>query len=767
MTTLLEQPRGFTPVEGKLHAPVRPHGTIERPRLVRLLADPDGPPIVAVVAPPGYGKSTLLAAWLAADPRPAAWLTLDELDNDPATLVTYLATTLSRIGPMDPALLSGLPDPGDPFLGTIVPRIARAIHDWRRPFVLVVDDAHRIVDRAALDVITTLLHNLPEAARVVIAGRSEPDLGLARMRVERRLLDIESDMLALDLDETAAVAMAAGSPLDDEEVQELVARTEGWPAAVYLAALAGSRERAGTGGAVAAASGSDRYIADYLHSEVELTLDEEDFDFLTRTSILETVDPEVAAAITGLQDAGERLRRLARRILFIHQVVPETAVYRYHHLLREYLAASLARRQRAAIPELHRRASDWHAEHGHVELAVEHALRSGDRVLAARRVSAATATMVDRGMYATMDRWLLAFSVADVERMPPLAVSAAWMHALAGRAADALRMADIADRGSFEGSSPDGTASFEVGRATLRAFLCRRGVEDMRAEARRAVEGEPPSSRWRGLVLLLEAACDYLDGEHESAEALLERVPLTAVPAPGAIMVALALQASLRSRAGDWESASRLAAEAERQVAPNAGRVTCLLVHAVAARVAVQRGDLPTAHAALARAQLVRPRASHASPWLSVAALLELARAYLALSDPAGAHVVIREAQDIVGRRPSLGVLTGELADLRARLAGASATLAGSSVLTAAELRVLPFMPTYLSFEEIGDRLMISRNTVKSHAMSIYTKLWATSRGEAVERAVELGLLEPFPGLEIGRVQPGEVPTSGMREPRA
>jgi LuxR family maltose regulon positive regulatory protein len=171
-------------------------------------------------------------------------------------------------------------------------------------------------------------------------------------------------------------------------------------------------------------------------------------------------------------------------------------------------------------------------------------------------------------------------------------------------------------------------------------------------------------------------------------------------------------------------------------------------VFAVAARVAIRRGDFDLARDCLVRAQLVRPLASHAAPWLSVDALLEIARAYLAISDPAGAQIALREAEQIVRRRPALGILTAELIEIRAQLAGSTSTLVGSSALTNAELRILPLLPTYLSFQDIADRLGVSRNTVKTHAMSIYGKVWASSRGEAVERAVALGLLEPYPGLE-------------------
>jgi LuxR family maltose regulon positive regulatory protein len=143
--------------------------------------------------------------------------------------------------------------------------------------------------------------------------------------------------------------------------------------------------------------------------------------------------------------------------------------------------------------------------------------------------------------------------------------------------------------------------------------------------------------------------------------------------------------------------------------------------------------------------------ATYVAPWFAVSALLELARAYLAISDPTGARLVVREAEQVIRKRPHLGTLTTDLLKMRQQLAGASATLVGASALTNAELRLLPLLPTYLSFVEIGDRLGISRHTVKTQAMSIYGKVEATSRGEAVERAIELGLLEPFYGLRLAQ----------------
>ena len=182
-----------------------------------------------------------------------------------------------------------------------------------------------------------------------------------------------------------------------------------------------------------------------------------------------------------------------------------------------------------------------------------------------------------------------------------------------------------------------------------------------------------------------------------------------------------------------------------------------LVVFAVSARIAIHRGDLAVAREHLVQAQLVRPLANHAAPWFSVDALLELARAYLAISDPGGAQLVLREAEQIIRRRPSLGILTTELVEMRRRLSGAATVLAGSSTLTSAELRLLPLLPTYLSFQDIADRLGISRNTVKTHAMSIYGKLLGVvpRRGRGASRGAGAAGAVPGPGAASARAGGG------------
>jgi LuxR family maltose regulon positive regulatory protein len=319
---------------------------------------------------------------------------------------------------------------------------------------------------------------------------------------------------------------------------------------------------------------------------------------------------------------------------------------------------------------------------------------------------------------------------------------------MSGRGQVAERMADLADRASFSGRTPDGAASFESQRALLRAAMCRHGARDMLANASLAVAAEGPGSPWQPQAMFLLGGAHFVLGDPDLADTWLAQSVDVGRRVGSANLAPLALRALVRIMHEEWGEAADYAEQSWQELRARhyEGLAQAVLTYAALARVAVHRGDHDLAREILVRAQLVRPIAQ-AIPWISVLALTHLARAYIAVSDVSGARQAMREAEDLVRRQPLLGNLSSELLATRKELEGAMSALAGPSSLTAAELRVLLLLPTYLSFEEIGERLVITRNTVKSHAMSIYGKLQASSRGEAVERAVELGLLEPYPAL--------------------
>ena len=733
-------------VEAKLQ-PVGPRpGMVDRERVVAAIVAAPAPPVVALMAPAGYGKTTVLAQWAARERRPVAWLTLDDVDNDPAIFVAYLGAALARILPGEEGLTAIRPTSRDRILTTSVPRLLAAVHRGPAAGLLVLDDVHRIEDRTCLDALTTFIDHLPPRFRVALSGRAEPGIPMARLRAQRSLLEVGTAELALDEREASALTAAAGRQLADDEVRELVGRTEGWAAGIYLATLA--RGRGAVDGGIASVSGSDRYIAAYLRSELEWAADPDDLHFLTRTAVLDGVAAPVADRVTGLPGAADRLQRLSRRNLLIQEMGAEGGIYRYHKLLRDFLRAELERIEPGATPVAHRLASAWYEESGDVDRAFDHAIGGGDFDRAAAIASQSSEALYRRGRLATLERWLAAFPDGYADRNGPLAVMATWVGVLTGRSDDALRALDAANRSPLP--DPDAAPTFVAQRSILRALTATDGPRGMLAEASIAVDASPDGP-WRHQALWMMGAAQLLLGNNGDAERSLVAAVADGRQV-GAIAVSpIAMLAGIALRNREPERAEALLRDARERlrVAAYEEVVIALPVYAVGARILAQRGDVRGAREQLVRAQLVRPLAGHATPWMTVFSLLELARAYLAISDPAGAQMAVREAEAIVRIRPALGTLTDQVLEVRKRLAGATSTLAGSSTLTAAELRVLPLLPTYLSFAEIADRLQVSRNTVKTHAMSIYGKLWASSRGEAVERAVELGLLEPYPGLEV------------------
>jgi LuxR family maltose regulon positive regulatory protein len=739
-------------VEAKLNPPAPHPGIVHRARLGRLLAADAAPPIVSIVAPPGYGKSVLLSEWAAADRRPVAWLTVDENDNDPAVFLAYLAAAFDRIEPIDGSIQTAITAPRERVLATAVPRLASEMHRWGRPALLLLDDVHKLVDRTVLDALAALLDHLPPEIQVAMAARTEPGLPFGRLRVHPGLLEIERAALAFDEGETRELVAAAGRRLLPDEARRLTERTEGWAAAIYLATLAPDREGlvTETAGDV---TGRDRFIAEYLHTELLASLGDDDVAFLARTSILDPVEPAVADAVVGGPGSAERLHRLSRSYLLVERVASSEDAYRYHGLLRDHLVEELRRHEPGPVPGLHLTAAAWYAANGRHEQAVGHAMASGDVDAAARLVTRVALATLYGGHGRTLDGWLRRFDDAVFERHPSLAVIAGWIHLLNGRAAETDRMADIAEAVMFEGPPSDGSASFESSRAMLRAVMARRGPEDVLANAEFAASQEPPTSPWRANALWLVGSGRLMLGDAAGADDALAGSVAAGAAAGATSMVALATRSAIAMARGDWTAAEGLAREslATMALAKFDEIVAALLSHAVGARVALHRGDPARARELLVRAQVVRPLASHAAPWFAVGALVEMARAYLALADPAGARTVAREAREILRHRPALGTLVTELEEIQERVDAAASALSGPSTLTAAELRVLAVLPTYLSFQEIADRMFVSRNTVKTQALSIYGKLEASSRSQAVERAVELGLIDPFPGVQVAR----------------
>ena len=417
--------------------------------------------------------------------------------------------------------------------------------------------------------------------------------------------------------------------------------------------------------------------------------------------------------------------------------------YRYHQLLRELLLAELERREPELVPELHRRAAAFLEGDGLPELAVDHLQAAGDADEVARLVAALAFPAYAGGRVETARRWLRWFEDQGlVERYPRVAVLGAQMEALLGNPSSAERWAAAAERGQAT-AAPDRTLDASV--ALLRTFLCHDGMAGVRADADAARAGLAPDSPWLATALLMEGIGHLLDGQAELAEPILHRAgEVAGRPArPRRPRPPWPSRPSSSWNATSWQEAGRLAGRAVDVL--RAGNLDdyamAAFVHTVAARAALALSDPGKAREHLARAIRLRPLLTSAMPHRSVQTLLELARAYLALDDAAGARAVLRQAGEIIRQRPSLGVLPAQAAELAATLDRTGQGPAGATSLTAAELRLLPLLSTHLTLLEIGERLYLSRNTVKTQAVSIYRKLGVSSRSEAMQRVRELGLL--------------------------
>jgi LuxR family maltose regulon positive regulatory protein len=707
----------------------------------RLLAS-DRVPVVGVVAPAGYGKTTLLAQWAQHTPCPVGWVSVDRRDNDPVVLLTYVAVALDRVEPIDPRVVRGLAGPGASIMG-VVARLAAAMAAMTQPVALVLDHLELLENQECLDLVAELAAQLPTGAQLLLASRARPPLPVAVLRVQGRVLELGAEQLAMDDQEARALLSGAGVGLDDAAVNELVARTEGWPVGLYLAALA---HKAGGAGrhAWAGFTGDDRFMADYLWSELLGQLPPELVGFLTRTAVLERMSGPLCDAVLDTTGSSAVLASLEEANLLLVPLDRQRRWYRYHHLFQELLTAELNRREPQLVPQLHTRAAGWWEANDLPELAIDHAQAAGDSDRVARLVWKLAMPAYGAGRVDTTRRWFAWFEDQGLlGRYPSVAVLGAWLHALVGEPVAAERWADAAEHGPDAGTLPDGSTSQSY-LALLRALLCRNGLDRMRADTQAALGELGPGSQWRPTAQLLEGICYLLAGETDRADPVLAHAAEVAIEAGAlpAAAIALAERSLVAMHHQDWQQAATLAEQAS-EVGWD-GRldnyVASGLIHAVVARTALHRGDVPAAQQQLAGAARLRPLLTYAIPYFAVQTLLELGRAYLALNDAAGARTVLRQARDILQRRPGLGVLLNQAEELGGKLDAIRGGTVGVSSLTTAELRLLPMLSTHLSYPQISERLYLSPHTVKAQAISLYHKLGVSSRSRAVERLQQLGI---------------------------
>lgn len=740
----------------RLQPPTLRADALDRSRLLRRIQESGHARIVAVIAPAGFGKTTLLAQWKASEARSVAWVTVDASCTDPTVVLGLVAAAVDAATGSDVRADLVADTTETSLFATAVPRLATAIHRIERPPIVILDDLHAIEESAGLDAIATLIGYLSASTMVGFASRTTTGLPMARWRASGLTIELDEDDLAFEADESVELVRRVEPGLGGDRALALHDRTEGWPAAMYLAARAAGSAGSPADGASPSATPDEangpnvpgQAIDDYLHAELFERFDSTTRRFLLEAAILDRLTGPLCDAVTGSTDSGERLARLATSH---HMIAPldTRGWYRLHPLLRGYLLQRLER-DGADVASLRRRAAGWLVAHGQPDQAVEQLLGAGDTAAAAAHASDLALHLIRDGRLTTLDRWMTQFRTADLQMNPALTATAAISAILRGEVQRAAILSSVLDRASGGGAA-DGVSPTSTPGDVVRGLTARDGFDQAFERVLRAGEACDPASPWRPIALAIAAGLALARDDDAEFERLL---PIAAAEArqqgaARALAGVIAMQSISAARRDAWVRADALAREAV-SLAERTGQThetTGGLAYGAAARSTAHRGDIATARLYLASLHGASVALTPAAPWLSVTALLEGARAYLAISDPSGARALLRQADGVVVSRPDLGVLSERIHALQARIRALPPGVSGASTLTPAEIRVLRLLPTYLSMPEIADRLVVSANTVRTQVQSIYGKLGASSRAEAIDLAIEAGLLEPLPIL--------------------
>lgn len=707
-----------------------------RSRVLEVLDGYRDVPVVSVEAPGGYGKTTALEQWAERDGRPLVWITVRPQAPDATWFVHELLDGLHEVG-----ALAGLPtlppvlDPVAWHLG-LLPVVERAVATATGPFLVVVDEAGALQGPQWDFLAEAVARSLPAGCQLVLASRSQAPPPLRRLRSSGGLAIVGPEVLALDVVEGDQILQSLGLHLDQATVLDLLEQTGGWPIALPLLATAVASGRGVPPGARLVTTEA---LSDYLRNEVLVPLDPADARLLLLSSVLPELDGPTCDAVTGSRGSLARLRRLSAGTHLLAPVDSGADRFRLHPLLAAFLAEELRATDLDGWRGSHvaaARAAEWA---GDLDTAVFH-LRAADEDEALGQVVWENGwVFLGRAQAAVLHRWLEGIDDARLARVPRLALAAAWVASHEGDMARMERMRLAAHAGAAE-HDPD--FLLEVG--LLDATIGGEGIDAIERLARRFVDVRDHSP-WLTLALLLRGIALGLLGDVAAAREALERGRALCVALQLPLMTAhcCAALADLALLAG--ERAAALQAIGEARALMREGRfdvvATSAPIYTTSAYVYLLEGRSRQAHAEAARAlrltALMRPMA----PWHAVQGRLALASVALGLGDVAQARELAGEAEHLVGPATRSPVLDDMLGSVRERLQSMGPEPASGSTLTTAEVRVLQYLPTHLSFPEIAAQLYVSRHTVKTQALSAYRKLGAHTRGEAIAKARARGLL--------------------------
>ena len=737
----------------KLRVPAMGGQLVHRAALLDALSAGRCRKLTLLSAPVGWGKTTLLAQWALGageDPR-FCWLSLDRSDNDPVWFWTYVVAALQKVIPAVGTRAVELLAMGADPVQVVLPTLLNDLDTITSPMVLILDDYHVVVNRAVHEQMAFVIDRMPANIQLVLATRSDPMLPLARLRASGELAEVRSDDLrfgAVEADRLLNDVLGLG--LADADIQLLHRRTEGWVAGLYLAALSLSG-RADAAAFIRTFAGDNHHIVDYLMTEVLEGQPPQMRSFLLHTSVLEHLSGALCDALLQTSDSASILQQIERENLFFVPLDTSRRWYRYHHLFGELLRAELHRSEPDIVGGLHRRAADWFEVEGLVDESVRHLVAAGDIARSADLIAADWVNEFNGGGLSTVAGWLDLLPDEFVLQDPRLSVARAWIALNVGQFDDAHKWIEAVEAASaadaVDAVDHGGLGAQLVALREVHAFKTGDVAAALEA-ARRAITLDFGNAlQARSAACCIYGSALYFSGSIDEAQATFRRA------------VQLAEKVGDRRRRiyalgylGLIAAESGQIADAEYQLRRATGVRTDLaggehFVHAIVplatATVLDARGDRAAAADA---AHLAVGLARKGAGILEIAkALLFRAKILDDLSDHETAAASRNEAGALLRGCADAGIARTLLTAAQHRKGAAvSPRNQGDAIaeeLTAKEHGVLRLLPTRLSRREIGQRLYVSLNTVKTHQRALYRKLCVENRAAAVTRARELGLL--------------------------
>jgi LuxR family maltose regulon positive regulatory protein len=649
----------------KLYVPLpQPRGVL-RPRLTERLNEGLNRRLTLICAPAGFGKTTLLSEWLAGQPRPAAWLSLDEGDGDPTRFLAYLVAALRTVAAdVGEGVLGVLQSPQPPPIEAILTALLNEVATVPGDLVLILDDYHVIDARPIDNALAFLLDHLPPRMHLVIATREDPHLPLPRLRARGQLTELRAAELRFTPSEAAEFLNQVMSfDLSAEEITALETRTEGWIAGLQLAALS-MRGREDVAGFIRAFAGDNRYIVDYLIEEVLQRQPERVRSFLLQTSILERLGGPLCDAVTGREDGGVMLEALERSNLFVVPLDDKRRWYRYHHLFADVLKARSMEEQPDLVPTLHWRASEWYEQNGLPSDAIHHALAAGDFGRTAALIELTARAMLLGRREQTFLGWLRALPDEEVRRRPVLGVYYALalvshdLEAGEARLRDAERLLDDTTHTSEIVVVDEEEFRALPGIAAITRAYYAGAIGDVSGSvrhARRALDLLPEDEPlWRGAAATLLGLAYWTGGDLDEAylfiangmENLRMAGDTTQSPSGAFILADIrTAQGRLRDAARIYEQALQLAADHGESTPPGMADL-----YVGMSELRSEHGDLEAASRYLLRSKELGERGSISENryrWYVARARIEEAR-----GDLDGALELLDEAERLYIRSP-------------------------------------------------------------------------------------------------------------------